>query len=152
MTQKGTWLKIGKAARARKCHRQALTLFDSGCSIDAMSPEFARVAGLSTFKLDNPIPLQLGCVGSRSVINFGVKTDMKFGNKTQSVYFDVVNIDHYDLIIRVPLLVQWGMTLDFGSQMIKFDDWEIASLRADGSDAKAVLTRKQGNKPAAKYS
>ncbi len=52
---------------------QALTLFDSGCSIDAISPEFAKVANLSTFKLDTPIPLQLGCVDSRSVINFGVR-------------------------------------------------------------------------------
>ena len=67
---------------------KALTLFDSGGSIDAMSPEFARVASLKTFELENPVPLQLGCVGSRSVINFGVKTRMTLGNRSEDVYFD----------------------------------------------------------------
>lgn len=130
---------------------KALTLFDSGCSIDAISPEFARVANLTTFKLDTPIPLQLGCVGSRSVINFGVRADMQLGARSKESYFDIANIDHYDAIIGIPLLVQWGVKLDFETQTIRFDDQVIESLRVAESDARVQPTGRKVNRTAAKY-
>lgn len=108
---------------------KALALFDSGCSIDTISPEFAKIANLSPFKLDKPIPLQLGCVGSRSSINFGVRTKVLLGNRTSEVYLDVANIDHYDVILGIPFMVQWGITLDFKADVLRFEDQEIPSLR-----------------------
>ena len=43
---------------------KAYTLFDSGSTPDLMSPDFAWVMKVSTFQLDNPVPIQLGCIGS----------------------------------------------------------------------------------------
>ena len=42
----------------------ALTLVDSACTTDAVSPDFARVAGIGAEALDKEIPLQLGTAGS----------------------------------------------------------------------------------------
>ncbi|KAJ3765033.1 hypothetical protein FB446DRAFT_795461 [Lentinula raphanica] len=50
---------------------QAFALFDSGSTADAISPEFARVAHIAIFKLENPVQLQLGTKGSRSQITYG---------------------------------------------------------------------------------
>ena len=43
---------------------KAYTLCDSGSTPDLMSPDFAQVTKVSTFQLDNPVPIQLGCISS----------------------------------------------------------------------------------------
>ena len=43
---------------------KAYTLFDSGSTKDAVSPDFTRVASLPVKQLDKPVTLQLGCSGS----------------------------------------------------------------------------------------
>ena len=47
---------------------KAYTLCDSGSTPDLMSPDFTWVTKVSTFQLDNPVPIQLGCIGSQSTI------------------------------------------------------------------------------------
>ena len=45
-------------------------------------------------ELDNPVPLQLGTVGSHSMINFGAKTCLELGPMCEDdAYLDIVNID-----------------------------------------------------------
>ncbi|KAI0039908.1 hypothetical protein FA95DRAFT_1469468, partial [Auriscalpium vulgare] len=95
-----------------KGHR-ALALFDSGSTADLVSPDFARVANLQLFALEKPVPLQLGCVGSRSSINFGTEPAIAFGGINQQWYFDVANIDRYDVIIGTPFLSILGIVLNF---------------------------------------
>lgn len=94
---------------------KALALIDTGSTVNCVSPDFARVAKVPIFELTNPIGLQLGCVGSRSRINFGTRVPVKVADSTASVYFDVVNVDHYDVILGVPILKQLGARLDFAS-------------------------------------
>ncbi|KDQ59354.1 hypothetical protein JAAARDRAFT_192858 [Jaapia argillacea MUCL 33604] len=43
---------------------KAFGLFDTGSTTDSISPEFAHVARLKVFELENPASLQLRCVGS----------------------------------------------------------------------------------------
>lgn len=110
---------------------QALALFDSGSSVDAVSNEFARVANLKTFQLEKPIALQLGTVGSRSMINFGTRTDMSIGTVRMDTYLDVVNVDHYDVVIGVPTLTDRGISLDFDTGVIRMrGSHSIPSLKA----------------------
>ena len=47
----------------------ALTLVDSACTTDAVSPDSVCVVGIGAEALEKEIPLQLGTAGSRSVIN-----------------------------------------------------------------------------------
>ena len=52
---------------------KAKALLDCGSTINCVSPDFADVARLKSFTLSQPLGLQMGCVGSRSRINFGVR-------------------------------------------------------------------------------
>jgi hypothetical protein len=78
----------------------ALTLIDTACTTEAVSPEFARIAGVKPEVLDVSIPLQLGTAGSKSVINYGFFADWKIGDyKFKNHYFDVINLDRYDAVM-----------------------------------------------------
>ena len=92
---------------------EAYVLLDSGCTSDSMSPEFATSANLKVYELEEPVPLQLGTVGSRSKINFGLFTDFGIGKVNGNHYFDVVNIDRYNAILGTMFMRKHGIVLDF---------------------------------------
>jgi hypothetical protein len=52
-------------AKMRLHELEAFVLLDSGCTSDSISPEFAMSANLKAHELEEPVPLQLGTVGSR---------------------------------------------------------------------------------------
>ncbi|KAK0436076.1 uncharacterized protein EV420DRAFT_1673672 [Desarmillaria tabescens] len=83
---------------------EAFTLFDSGSTADAISPDFARLAKLNIFQLTKPITLQLGTKGSCSQISHGCNASYKFGNahafiSGDNYYFDIANVDRYDAVL-----------------------------------------------------
>jgi hypothetical protein len=81
---------------------EAYALFDTGSSADMMSPDFARVSEAGTFLLVKQVPLQLGCVGSRSSISRGARVSGQLGPlKVDNIYFDIVNVDRYDVILGI---------------------------------------------------
>ncbi|KAK0185564.1 hypothetical protein F5146DRAFT_892766, partial [Armillaria mellea] len=88
-----------------------LTLWDSGSTSTAMSPPFADVSKALVFRLINPIVLQLGTVGSRSRINFGTKSKIMSESYTGPSYFDVVNIDKYDVRPKLHMIQDLGLGL-----------------------------------------
>src|SRR6266481_5726295 len=53
---------------------RAHCLLDSGCKGVMISPDFTQATGLVMFKLEQPIALQLACIGSKSTINYGVRS------------------------------------------------------------------------------
>ncbi|KAH7917494.1 hypothetical protein BV22DRAFT_1135357 [Leucogyrophana mollusca] len=78
---------------------RAYTLFDSGSMTDSVSPQTTWIAKLPYFTLENPVTLQLGCVGSRSQINYGTDVVVGFAGKAADTYVDVVNMDCYNAIL-----------------------------------------------------
>jgi hypothetical protein len=94
---------------------KAHCLLDSGSEGVLLSPEFTRATGMNTFALEQPIALQLACIGNRSTINYGTNTTIRFGRKTYDEYFDVANIEYYNAILGTPFLRKLGITLDFTS-------------------------------------
>ncbi|KAK0479000.1 hypothetical protein EDD18DRAFT_1364444 [Armillaria luteobubalina] len=103
----------------------ALTLWDSGSTSMAMSPHFADVSKALVFNLVDPVTLQLGMVGSRSKINFGMIADMELVGLTINEYINVVNIDRYDLLIGTPFMHQHNVMLDFEQNCIHINGTEI---------------------------
>ncbi len=52
----------------------AYSLLDTGSTTMSITHDFTRVVKLTVFQLENLVALQLGTVGSRSMINFGTQT------------------------------------------------------------------------------
>jgi hypothetical protein len=100
-------------ARMMLHNLEAYVLLNSGCTTDSISPEFAMSANLKAHELEEPVPLQLGTVGSCSKINFGLFTDFEIGGVENTHYFDVVNIDRYDAILGTMFMRKHGIVLDF---------------------------------------
>ena len=101
-----------------------------------ISPDYVRATGIPTFKLESPVGLQLACVGSKSMINYGVRSSIVFGNKHVEEYFNVANIDHYDVILGTLFLQRLGITLDFtGQGIIRIGTYVVPmNMPLDSSD------------------
>jgi hypothetical protein len=120
----------------------ALTLFDSGSNTDTISPGFAQVAKIPTRKLEQQVPLQLGTVGSRAAINYGVEVAIELGDtRYPDYYFDILNIDRYDCIAGAPLMRQFGVHLDFRDDAIYIGDQRVQALLPD--EEAAILRGRQ---------
>lgn len=111
---------------------RAYTMFDTGSTANAISPDFARLAGIPVNPLLEPVPLQLGCIGSRSSINFGAKARMKCGPVDTVHYVDIVNINKYDVIIGLPFMTIQKIVLNVGRKEIVFTDGTHTSALVKG--------------------
>ena len=94
---------------------KAHCLLDSGSEGVLLSPEFMRAMGIKTFSVEKPIALQLACISSRSMINYGTHVTINIGHKVVEEYFDIANVEHYDVILGTPFLRKMGIVLDFRS-------------------------------------
>ena len=47
------------------------------------------------------------------MINYGTHATIKIGRKVVKEYFNIVNIEHYDVILGTPFLRKMGIVLDF---------------------------------------
>jgi len=97
---------------------RAFTLFDSGSTTDAVSPDFTQVAKLEVKELVKPVTLQLGCLGSCSKVNFATTAITEFSSINRNTYLDIANLDKYDCILGTPFLRKHGIFLDFERQEI----------------------------------
>ncbi|KAF8835109.1 hypothetical protein BDN67DRAFT_913625 [Paxillus ammoniavirescens] len=106
----------------------AWTLLDTGSTTDSVSPQVAQVAKLPYFQLNNPVTLQLGCVGSRSQINYEVELQLKVGPVKQGYYLDIANIDRYDCILGTPFLRAFGVCMNFNDDTVKIWGQQIPAV------------------------
>jgi len=97
---------------------KAYTLFNSGSTTDAVTPDFTRVAELTVKELAKPVTLQLGCSGSRSKVNFATVSSIEFGSIDVDMYLDIANLDKYDTILGTPFMRKHGISLNFETQEI----------------------------------
>jgi hypothetical protein len=95
---------------------KAHCLLDNGCEGTMMSPSFTRATRLQVIPLEQPINLQLIVVGSHSIVNYGTSGQLKFGVNVLDEYFDITNINYYNITLGTLFLMKWGMSLDFSSQ------------------------------------
>ncbi|THU94776.1 hypothetical protein K435DRAFT_592648, partial [Dendrothele bispora CBS 962.96] len=119
-----SWVTINEM----KC----FTLFDTGSTTDILSPEFAKIAKTRIFQLLNPVTLQLGTKGSKSKINYGCEADFSLGNEEIMIsgrsYFDVANIDRYDLVIGCHFMRKYGIAVDLNTDSIRIKGKRIPTI------------------------
>lgn len=118
---------------ARISGLSARVLLDSGSTLNCISPDFVQAAGIRPFELSTPITLQLGCVGSRSKANFGVRAPIQIGPSIHNVYLDVVNIDHYDMILGVPFMHDTRAIMNWATYSVTLGSTVISALRGEGA-------------------
>ena len=109
--------------------QQAWTLWDSGSTTTGITPSFVEVAKIKVFPLLNPHILQLGTVGSRASVNYGTYVHIMTHGESQEEYVDVVNFDHYDMIIGMPFMRARKVVLDFKKDMIRIGEQEISATK-----------------------
>ncbi|KAJ3979311.1 hypothetical protein F5890DRAFT_1558899 [Lentinula detonsa] len=117
-----------RAPKSEKRPVKAFALFDSGSTADAISPDFAWVAHLQTFQLENPVQLQLGTKGSRSQITYGCLASYWLNDTTNRDYFDIANIDRYDVVLGTVFMRRHGVILDFEKDTVKIRGNQIPTL------------------------
>ena len=117
----------------------AYTLFDTESTFDSISPDFVRVLGIPVNRLDKTTTIQLGCAGSRSSINYGCNTTFRMLDKTSPLYFDVVNIDRYDVIVGTTFMYNNRVILDIYNRIIYFGGHISKTLRAFSPGEEAAL-------------
>jgi hypothetical protein len=114
------------SAKARQCLAiyapingvQAYVLLDTGSTPDLLSPDFAKVAGVTPQSLGETVALDLGCIGSRSSINYGCETEIRIGKKMIPRYFDIANIDCYDAIIGTAFMHEHRLVPDVYEKVV----------------------------------
>ncbi|KAF7320711.1 Integrase catalytic domain-containing protein [Mycena chlorophos] len=129
--------------------KEAFTLFDSGCTTDAVSPDFARVAALRVFPLETPMTLQLGTAGSRAKIVHGANAEVQYGGVKSSEYLDVVNIDRFDAILGTKFMRKHAIALDFERNQIRRAGRDLPTLSAETEHA--VIERRAAARHSAEH-
>jgi hypothetical protein len=75
---------------------------DSGSTITGITPAFTELVKVKVDTLQDPHVLQLGTVGSRSIIKYGADILVTVANVKTTSYMDIANFDRYDMIIGTP--------------------------------------------------
>ncbi|KZV59609.1 hypothetical protein PENSPDRAFT_595136, partial [Peniophora sp. CONT] len=129
---------------------KCLALFDSGSTTTCVSPAVADVTKMRTFNLKNPVTLQLGCVGSRSKINYGAQARISVGSLSdEDVYVDLVNLDKYDMVLGTPFMNKYKCKLDFEQGGVMINGAWVPSLKGgeEGEPRKTVSTHRKSRTP-----
>ncbi|KZV91267.1 hypothetical protein EXIGLDRAFT_837228 [Exidia glandulosa HHB12029] len=123
----------------------AHVLIDTGTDTDMVSAEYARDAKLHIFQLQRPVTLQMACIGSRSRINFGAKSDVGLGALVvKNRYFDVANIDKYDAILGLRFLWATAASLRFqDAGILEINGQSFDLLESDFAVRRRVSSRDQ---------
>ena len=87
-----------------------------------ISPNFIRAAKIEPFPLGKPIGIQLAVTGSKSVINYGTNTTIKYEGRESKEYFDIINIDYYGAILGTPFLRKHEVIIDFMNNCLRLKD------------------------------
>ena len=137
-----TWVKVEGL--------DAWTLWDSGSTMTGITPTFAEVAKIPLDTLEDPHVLQLGTVGSQSVIKYGANVSIEMANSAFVSYVDVANFDRYDMIIGTPLLRKGRVVLDFINDQVVVNGKRIPAVKVQAKDLDPRLHRYRSTERARK--
>ena len=86
-----------------------------------LSPVVAYIAQSDCINLTEQMGLQLGTKNSRTKITHGTRARLKVGQVDEQHYFDVVDIDRYNVILGTPFFSRHNVELDFKHRRILID-------------------------------
>ena len=68
--------------------------------------------------LEKPLTIQLAIQGSRSKVNFDMKVRFQYQGMDYTHYFDVINLQSYDMILGTPFLYQHQVMVGLNSPRV----------------------------------
>jgi len=96
----------------------ARALIDTGSLADFMSLTLAEQLHVKRLPLEKPLTIQLAVQGLRSKVNFGTKVRFQYQGADYDRYFDVINLQSYDLILGTPFLFQHQVLVGLNSPRV----------------------------------
>ena len=118
----------------KPCH----TLLDTGSMADFMSTMLVDQLRLKWEVLVKPLPVQLVVHGSCSKINCSITADFEYQDIACKQWFNVVNLDNYDLILGTPFLFQYQVVLAWNPTHMSIGS--TTSLDVQGEDVAIVAS------------
>ena len=100
-----------------------------GSTTSGITPAFAELAKIKVDTLEDPHILQLGTVGSRSIIKYGADVSIQMEGLTFESYVDIANFDRYDMIVGTPLMRRNKILLDFGADEVVVNRKRIPAIK-----------------------
>jgi len=79
--------------------------------------------------LEKPLTIQLAIQGSRSKVNFGVSVHFQYQGTDYKRYFDVINLQNYDMILGTPFLYQHRVLVGLNSPRVVLGSKEPLGMR-----------------------
>jgi hypothetical protein len=113
---------------------EAWTLWDSGSTTTGITPTFAQVADIAVFPLLDPHILQLGTIGSHSVVNYGTEVEVVAPGAEGPLYMDIANFECYDMIIGTPYMRANKVHLDFENDQVIVNRVATAAMKVTLAD------------------
>ncbi|KIJ24643.1 hypothetical protein M422DRAFT_194446, partial [Sphaerobolus stellatus SS14] len=107
---------------------KAHCLLDSGCEEIMISSDFVRANKLPKFELEKPVILQLACVGSKSTVQYGLTTKILLGKEKYDEYFNITNVDYYNVILGTPFLCQFETLLDLKHNCVQMVSPSVVAI------------------------
>lgn len=96
-----------------------------------MTLELTRIIELKIYEQKKQVPLQLSTRGSQSKINYSTKACIKYGLVEAIQYFDIVNINRYDVTLGTMFMRKHRIVLDFKRNQVRIGDKEFPILWED---------------------
>jgi hypothetical protein len=103
-----------------------------GSTTTGITPAFAELAKVKVDTLEDPHVLQLGTVGSRSIIKFGADVLITVANIKDVSY---ANFDQYDMIISTPWMRRHKVrVLDLAANRVVIDGHPLSAIKVANKD------------------
>ncbi|KAG6892995.1 hypothetical protein C0992_011627 [Termitomyces sp. T32_za158] len=106
-----------------------------------ITPQFMHVNAICIHELTELLMLQLGTVGSRAVVQFGVEVKVKTSGQPTKEYVDIANFDRYDMIIGTPFMRKNKVSLDFVNNKVIVNGTPLRAERVVLADTDGHLRR-----------
>ncbi|KZT23381.1 hypothetical protein NEOLEDRAFT_1030872, partial [Neolentinus lepideus HHB14362 ss-1] len=112
--------------------RPAKALLDSGSLADFMSYDLANQLKVSKMELEKPLPVQLAIQGSRSKVNWGAKACLQYQTIDSERYFDLINLQSYDLILGTPFMFQHDLMIGLNPPKVVVGSAKPLLIKGEG--------------------
>ena len=96
----------------------AVALLDTRSLANFISTNLAEQLNVTKVVLTKPLTIQLAVQGSRSKINYGAEVFFKYQGIHTTQYFDIINLQNYDLILGTPFFYQHQVTVRFNEARV----------------------------------